>query len=147
MAATVFSSPDQASRVGDSPADQPADQRMRARRGYAVEPGDDVPGDCADERREHDLRRHDVGADDAPADGLGDVETEEHEGYKIEEGSPEDRILRAQHTRRDDGGDGVRSVMQAVQEIEEQSDADQADEKRKGESGVHPLKRSRSRCR
>ena len=75
----------------------------------------------------------DVGADDARADRLGDMQAEEQEGDEVEERGPEHGILRPQHARRDDGGDGIRCVVQAVQEVEEQRDADQADEKRKGE--------------
>ena len=58
------------------------------------------------------------------------MQAEEQEGDEIEEGRPEHRILRPQHARRDDGGDGIGGIVQAVEEIEEQRDGDQADQQR-----------------
>ena len=65
------------------------------------------------------------------------MQPKEQEGDEIEEGSPEDRILRPQDPRRYDRRNRIGSIMQAVEKIEQQGDANQADEKGKGERGVH----------
>ena len=64
--------------------------------------------------------------DDAGADGLRHVQAEEQEGDEVEERRPDHRVLRAQHARRDDGGDRIGGVVQAVEEIERERDGDQA---------------------
>ena len=57
---------------------------------------------------------------------------------KLKKAAQDDRVLRAQHARRDDGGDRVRGVVQAVEEIEGERDHDERDQDRQGErDGVH----------
>ena len=65
------------------------------------------------------------------------MQAEEEKGDEIEERRPRDCILRPQHARRNDGGDGIGGVVQAVQEIEEQCDGNEADKQRQGEGGIH----------
>ena len=142
MAAIVF---DQAGpdhdvepRLGDARPDEAAHQRMRRTRRNAEHPGGDVPGDGADQRAQDDARIDDPGIDDPGPQGLRHMEAEEQEGDEVEERRPEHRVLRAQHPRRDDGGDGIGRVVQAVEEVEEQGDGDEAGQRRQREGGgVH----------
>jgi hypothetical protein len=121
--------------LGEARAHQAADQRV-ARRGWdAGQPGDDVPGDRAGERAEHQPVGDLGDVDDAGADGLGHVQAEEDEGHEVEERGPGDGVAGAQHARGDDGGDRVGRVVQAVQEVERQRDGDQQPEREGG--GVH----------
>ena len=59
---------------------------------------------------------------------------ENQKGNEIEEGSPHDGMLRAQHSRRYDCGDGIGRIMQSVEKIERKRHHDQADQERKRES-------------
>lgn len=130
MAPTVFSRPDQtmelkptfANPAPTSPPISACDELEECRKS-----GDDVPDDGANQRREDHLRRHDGRIDDAGAERFGHMQAEEQEGDEVEEGRPCDRILRAQHTGGDDGGDGIGGIVQTVQKIEEQRDGDKAD--------------------
>jgi hypothetical protein len=100
--------------------------------------GDDVPGNGARERAEHDARVDEFGGNDTGADRLRHMRPEDQESNKIEEGSPYHRVLRPQYASRDNGGDRVRGVMQAVEEIKGQRDHDQGDQNRQSErDGVH----------
>ena len=90
----------------------------------AQAPGHDVPDDGAHQRPEDDRVGDDIGADDARADGFGDVQAEDEERDEVEERSPGHRVTRRQNARRHDGGDRIGSVVQAVQEIEQQSRSD-----------------------
>ena len=62
--------------MGDARAKQSADQRMARGRRNALEPGDHVPEYPADERSEHDGRRHDILVDDPLTDRLGNMEAD-----------------------------------------------------------------------
>jgi hypothetical protein len=64
------------SRLGYACANDAADQRMRGGRGNAVVPGDDVPGDGADQRAEHHVVVDDTLVDDAFADRGRDMQLE-----------------------------------------------------------------------
>lgn len=65
------------------------------------------------------------------------MQAEEQEGDEIEEGRPCHRILRAQYTGGDDGGDGICGVVETVQKIEEQRDGDKADKQRQCKRDIH----------
>ena len=54
-------------------ADEAADQRVAARRGDALEPGDDVPEHRPDQRAEHHAGSDQVLVDEALADRVGDL--------------------------------------------------------------------------
>jgi hypothetical protein len=55
---------------------------------------------------------------------------------KLKNAAQDDRILRAQHACRHDGGDRVRGVVQAVQEVEDQRNRDQCDQQRQYQRGL-----------
>jgi hypothetical protein len=118
--------------LGGSRTDQAADQRMRAERGNTERPGRQVPADRAHQGTENHLIVDDIGGNDAGSDRLRHMEAKEQERDEIEESRPDHRIVRPQDSRRDDGRNGVRRVVQAIEKIECQSDSDQADEKGKG---------------
>ncbi len=50
-----------AAGLGDRRADEPADERVRAARRNPVVPGDEVPGDRADQRAEDHVRVDELG--------------------------------------------------------------------------------------
>ena len=111
--------------LGDHRADDAADQRVRRARRDAVPPGDEVPGDRADQRAEDDVVVDDAGLDDALADRRRDAQVEDEDRDDVEEGGEDDRLLRLQHAGRDDGGDRVRGVVEAVHEVERDRQHDQ----------------------
>ena len=129
---------DESGRLKDPPAGvdrrspgEPADDGVRRRRGKAQPPGDEVPGDRPDEPRGDYPQGDRPGVYDPFPDGGGDPGLEEERGDKIEECGPEDGVLRFEHPRRYDGGDGVGGVVEAVDEIEDQRQQDQEDDQRK----------------
>ncbi len=105
-----------------------ADQRVRRRDGHAVVPGDQVPRDRAEKAGGDDLVGHDREIDHAIPEGLGHVRTEHKGRHEVEERRPEDGFLGRQDPRRDDGGDGVRRVVEAVEEVEDEREGDDGDE-------------------
>jgi len=119
--------PDQRIRphLGQGRADQPADQRMGRAGGNAVVPGDDVPGNGADQRTEHDVVVDDGRIDGALADGRRHLELEDENRDDVEEGRPRHRLVRLEHAGGDDGGDRVGGIVEAVHEIEHQCQTDQ----------------------
>lgn len=123
--------------LGQAGADETADERVRGTRWDAEDPGNDVPGDGAHQRREDHLRRDDTRIDDAGSERFGDVQPEEEEGDEVEERRPEDRILRPEHAGRYDGCDGIGRVVQPVEEVEEKRDGDEPHEQREGERRIH----------
>ena len=129
MKITVFQMPAGDQRagagLGDDGADDAADQRVRRARRNAVPPGDDVPGDRADQRAEDDVVVDHARLDDALADRRRDAQVEDEDRDDVEEGGEDDRLLRLQHAGRDDGGDRVRGVVEAVHEVERDRQHDQ----------------------
>jgi len=107
-----------------------ADQRVRRGDRDAVIPGDQVPEDRADEPREDHLLGDHGEVDHSLADRLGDVRAEHEGGDEVEEGGPDHRDLGAQDSRRDDGRDRVRRVVEAIEEVEDQGDQDDGDQDR-----------------
>ena len=93
MAAAVLRKPAAIERadaaLGDRRAGQPADQRVRGARRNAVVPGDQVPGDRADQRAEDHVVIDDGRIDDALADRRGDADAEDEERDEVEERRPE----------------------------------------------------------
>ena len=59
-----------------------------------------------------------AGLDDVLGDRGRHLRPEDEEGREVEERRPRDRLPRRQHAGRDDGGDGVRGVVEAVEEVE-----------------------------
>ena len=111
--------------LGDRRADHAADQRMRGTRRDAVVPGDQVPGDRADQRAEDHVVVDRDGIDDALADGRRHFQVEDEDGDEVEERRPRHRVMRAQHAGRDDRGNRVRGVVKAIHEIERKRQRDQ----------------------
>ena len=99
-------------------ADQAADQRVRGARRHAVVPGDQVPGDRADQRAEDHVLSTNAGST-MPLPMVAATSSSKNATREIEERRPE-HGLRAQHAGRHDGGDGVRRVVKAVHEVEHQ---------------------------
>jgi hypothetical protein len=124
-------------RLHDAGADQSADQRVRTARRNAAPPGNDVPGDSANQCAEDDVGVHDLRRDDSDADSSGDVNTENQEGNEIEERSPDYSIARSQHARRNQRRDRVCRVVQPVEKIKRQGHDNQADEQGQGEDIGH----------
>jgi len=77
--------------------------------------------------------------DDACADGLSDMQSEEQEGDEVEECRPEHGGVRRHHSRRYDCGDRVGGIVQAVQKVKYQSDGDEAEQDAKASSIHGPL--------
>jgi hypothetical protein len=107
-------------------AHQPADQRVRRAAGQAQVPGQEVPGDGADESRHHDDQ---AGLDrEGAGDGVGDLGVKEIHGHQgadeVEDGRDDHRLRRRQRPSRDRGRDGVGGVVETVGEIESYGDQD-----------------------
>ncbi len=96
--------------------------------GIPEAPGDQIPDDRTREGGKDHPRIDHAGFDDPGADGVRDIEAEHAEGDEVEERRPEHRILRPQHTGRNDRRDRVGGVVQAVQEVEQQRNRDQSDQ-------------------
>ena len=67
-------------RLHERGADEAADQRVRGARRQPEPPGEQVPGDRADQRREDRLSRREAGVDDPLADRLRDRGRDERAG-------------------------------------------------------------------
>ena len=118
---------------------------MRAARGNAHRPGDDVPGDGADQGAEYHARVDDVGIDDSSADRLRHMRPKDEKCDEIEERGPGHGVLRPQHARRYDRGDRIGRIVQPIEKIERERHHDQSDQDRKREAnGIH-VKLFRSR--
>ena len=91
-------------------------------------PGDQIPGDRADQAGEDHRKRHDVDVDQAGADGLGDGGAERERRDEIEERRPDDRLAGRQDARRDDRRDRVGGVVKPVDVIKDQRNEDEADD-------------------
>ena len=115
-------------RVGDADADDRPDQGVRARSGNAHPPGAQVPDDRGNEQREHhgvarggaDLKYELNGQQRDDAEGHCAGRSQHAE--EIPASRPHDRDLRRQGVGVDDGGDGVRGVVEAVDEFEAERD-------------------------
>ncbi len=57
--------------------------------------------------------RDDTRIDDARSKRFGDVQSEEEEGYEVEERRPENSILRPEHASRNDGRDRIGRIVQS----------------------------------
>ncbi len=93
-------------------------------------PGDDVPGDGADQAGEDDSRPCCIIAGDLDhplANGAGYRCAEYQEGHKIEERCPDYSLPRRQDPGGDNGGDGIRRVMHAVGEVKNEGQCDDED--------------------
>ena len=62
-----------------------------------------------------------LGVDDL-GDGVGDGERQDEERDEVEERRPDDGLPRLQHAGGDDGGDGVRRIVEPVHEVEDERD-------------------------
>src|SRR5439155_17773784 len=89
-------------------------------------PGHNVPGDGAKKTGKDDLRIDSLDIDHARSDGFCNTDTKSKCGHEIEERSPENRLTRRKHARRDDGSNRVGRVMKTVQEIEHKRGEDQS---------------------
>ncbi len=135
-------------RVGDTYADDGADQRVRRRRRKAQPPRAEVPEDRRDQQRKHHgeaRARSDLEdefnrkqRDDAEGDGAA----RQQHADEVEEARPRHRDLRRQRMRVDDGRHRVGRVMEAVHELEAQRD-----EQRHAEEDVgQQARRHRAGC-
>jgi hypothetical protein len=106
--------------LGHRRSDQPTDQRVRRRRRNAVVPGDDVPGQGADQGPEDHVVIDEARVDRPLADRRRHLELKHPEGGKVEERGEQHRLLRGQGTGRDDRRDGVRAIVKPVHEVERQ---------------------------
>jgi hypothetical protein len=109
-------------------AHEPADERVRGRRGQAEIPCDGVPRDGAHERAEDHVVVDDLRVDDALADRGGHLQVEDEDRDEVEERGEGDRVVRLQHAGGDDRGDGIRRVVQPVHEVEQQGEGDEEDQ-------------------
>jgi hypothetical protein len=89
MNATTLSRPDgisaQTPGLGDTGADDASDQRVRRGRRNAVVPGDQVPGDRADECAEHHVVIDDTLLDDSLADRCRHIQMKDEQRDEIED--------------------------------------------------------------
>jgi hypothetical protein len=106
-----------------------SDESVRGRCGKAKPPGEQVPGDRAEEAGEHDVLVHMLEADHAAADGFGDLGAKEKSGDKVKRGGPQHSESRRQHAGGDDGGDAVGGIVKAVEEVEDKCDQDRDQDK------------------
>ena len=113
-------------RPGHRATGHAADQRMRRARREAQVERDEVPADGADETGEDHAHREHAGGrvDHVVGDRRGHLGAEHGEGDEVEEGRPDDGVLRPEHPGGDDGGDRVGRVVEAVREVESERQDD-----------------------
>ena len=105
-----------------------ADQGVRDADRQSFPGTQESPEDGGNERREDEVRRDDLGGDEAFADGLGHVRLEAEGGDEVEKGGPEDGDARREDARGDDRGDRIGGVIQAIAEVEQERDDDDNDD-------------------
>ena len=122
-------------------ADQAADQRVRGARGQADQPGQQVPGDAADEAAEDDRQRDRGLVDQVLGDGRGDREGEEG-ADQVEDGGQRHRDLRLEGAGGDRGRHRVARVVEPVREVEGQGRRhhEEEDDRLGHEESVRPPK-------
>jgi hypothetical protein len=116
---------------GQGRAAESADERVAGGGGQAEPPGEEVPGDRADERGQNRGHGDGGGIDEAAANGLGDGGAH-HGAEEVEERGHHDGLARGEHLGRDDRGDGVGGVVEAVDVFEHQGREQNDQEKRHG---------------
>jgi hypothetical protein len=79
----------------------------------------------ADQCAEHHMVVDHTGHHDALAHRGRHLELEDQDRQHVEESREGNRLLGLEHTRRDDGGDGIGGVVEAVHEVERHSQRDQ----------------------
>ena len=108
----------------DCGSNQATEEGVRRARGQAVEPGEQVPDDRADQAGKDLLRRNEYAAltfaDDSARDGAGHLRREER-ADKIQDRSQQNSRLRLQRARRDRRRHSVRRIVEAVRKNEKES--------------------------
>ena len=105
-----------------------SDQRVTRARRQAEIPGEQVPGDRADEPGQKHLQGDPLGTDDSLRDRGRHLERDERPG-EVQDRRTDDGGTRRQRSRRDARCDRVRSVVEAVREVEEERHHDDCDER------------------
>ena len=101
-----------------------ADQRMRGTGGQSEPPGDQVPGDRADQAPEDHVGRHVLQIDHPAAHGFRHAGAHDENRDEVKRSGPQHGLLRRQDARGHHGGDGIGGIVEAVDEIERQRDQD-----------------------
>ena len=112
---------------GQRGAPQRADQGMRRARRDAEIPGDQIPDDRAQQRRQHQLLRGDRSIDDL-GHRVGDLGRIDDATDDVEAGGHDKRVGRLERARSDAGRDRVRGVVESVGVVEEERDHDHRDQ-------------------
>jgi hypothetical protein len=114
--------------VHDADADDGADHGVGAGGGKAAPPGGEVPDDRGDQQRE-DHGESGAFADledqfyrEKRDDGVGDGAGAEQDADEVQNAGVDDGDVGLERMRVDDGGDGVRGVVEAVHELEREGD-------------------------
>ena len=108
----------------DSRPREAADERVRRGGGNTPPPREQVPDDGADDTGQDDGQR-DVLLIDRLRHGVGDAKLSDdvfrdEESQKVEKGRPYHSLKRREHLCRDNGGDGVGSIVETVDEVKGQ---------------------------
>ncbi len=114
--------------VGHADTDDGPDQRVRGGRWQAEPPRAEVPEDGGDQQGKHhreagvatDLQDELDGQERDDSEGDG-ADREQH-AEEIERSGPDDREIRRQAVRIDDGRHGIGGVVEAVDELEPERD-------------------------
>lgn len=114
--------------MSQSGADKPADQGMRGTGRDAKPPGEQVPGDGADQSGENHLQRNEFLVHRS-GNGVPDLEFPDdvfrnEEGDEIEHGGPQNRLEGCQHLSGNNGGNGVCRIMKSIDKIENEREDD-----------------------
>ena len=83
-------------------------------------PGNDIPGYSTAECGKDDRIVYNGGIDDAGTYGIGDMDSNEENSGKLEEGRPNDGILRGEDPGRYNSRNCISGVMEAVEKIKDQ---------------------------
>ncbi|MPN55101.1 hypothetical protein SDC9_202780 [bioreactor metagenome] len=125
---------------------------MRRRRGNAVVPGDDVPGDGPDQSAKHDMRVNDARLNNPLAHGCRHTEVEDENRHNVEERGKCHGLSRFENPRGNHGGNRIGSVVKAVHEIEQQGEHHQQNHNPEGclyrlhDRTPARIRNSRGRC-
>ena len=104
--------------------DDTADERMRRARRHGKPPGNEVPDDSADERRnDHVFVDMLSRLDDVRADGLRDARAV-HGTEKVEERRHDDGVARMESSRGDGRCNGIGCIVEAIDEVKQQCEPD-----------------------
>ena len=103
-------------------------------------PSNQVPYAGGDQRGGDKGVIDDQGVNDSFSHHAGHVQRKDQKGDEIEESRPNHRAVRAQHSRRDDGGHRVGGVVKTVEKVKGQSQGNQDPDAGRQQREVHHAK-------